>query len=318
MSTISPSVRIEGSISQPRLRASDPFLPPFGNEWALLPPEGNLRAELGALLRTFCLHDETIWSMCHWASPWPESPSAPMAVPPPLNDAMPLGASVLPDASAMRMTPDVARVPGSSAHHVVVRAAGACAISAAAVLVWVAFDDLPQRHAKPYATSAQLPDVAKHTPVQAHPRDVRFPTSGQTLAPATLQPHRVEARPAHRVMREEIHVMRFKAHHLDSRTVSSARRSGKAVLSTASPKLAPAAITHRSLARPSAAGRYASFAPITLGIDEYAAVTLPTDAPLHDAALVQPAVHRGNFGDTEWMSHLPQRRITEVPGEFSK
>ncbi|MGF6901746.1 hypothetical protein [Paraburkholderia sp. GAS348] len=316
MSTISPSVRIEGSISQPRLRASDPFLPPFGNEWALLPPEGNLRAELGALLRTFCLHDETIWSMCHWASPWPESPSAPMAVPPPLNDAMPLGASVLPDASAMRMTPDVARVPGSSAHHVVVRAA--CAIGAAAVLIWVAFDDLPQRHAKPYATSAQLPDVAKHTPAQAHPRDVGFPTSGQTLAPATLQPHRVEARPAHRVMRDEIHVMRFEAHHPDSRTVSSARRSGRAVLSTASPKLAPAAITHRSLARPSAAGRYSSFAPVTLGIDEYAAVTLPTDAPLHDAALVQPAVHRGNFGDTEWMSHLPQRRITEVPGEFSK
>ena len=88
MSTISPFVRIEGSIKQPRSRAADSFPPPFGAEWALLSPEGSLRADLSALLRTFCLHDETIWSMCHWSSAWPGQPAVRLTEPEP-SFAMP-------------------------------------------------------------------------------------------------------------------------------------------------------------------------------------------------------------------------------------
>jgi hypothetical protein len=133
MSTISPFVRIEGSINQPRSRAADSFPPPFRAEWALLSPEGSLRADLSALLRTFCLHDETIWSMCHWSSAWPGQPAVHLAEPA-STFAMPPGERETAQASAMPLATDAPAMPLRSEFSPGVRVAGACAMGDAALL----------------------------------------------------------------------------------------------------------------------------------------------------------------------------------------
>ncbi|MDR8399831.1 hypothetical protein NE850_26350 [Paraburkholderia sp. USG1] len=70
MSTI-PFTPIEGYLALPRLRPLGHVPAPFGRDWALLPPGYSLRAELKALyaamLRTFCLSDQAIRSLCRWS-----------------------------------------------------------------------------------------------------------------------------------------------------------------------------------------------------------------------------------------------------------
>jgi hypothetical protein len=73
MSTTIPLTLIEGSMALPSLAPLGRLLPPpFGRDWALLPPGYSLRAELKALyaavLRTFCLNAETIRALCQWES----------------------------------------------------------------------------------------------------------------------------------------------------------------------------------------------------------------------------------------------------------
>jgi hypothetical protein len=321
MSTINAFVRIESSISQPRSRVSDYALPPFGDEWALLPPEASLRAELCALLRTFCLHDETIWSMCHWASAWPGRTSTPL-VEPALSIVTAAGARGRAGAS-MRTAPDAPALSGSFGHRGGGRIAGACAISAAAILAWVAITHLSQPHTPPHAASAQQPDeqpdVATNRAAAAPQRDAGHPSSAQQpLATAASQPHWLEAGHARHGSRHASSVTRLKAHHPGAQSANRGRQAGTTGASIASRHLSPAAATHRLSARSSAAGGYSPFAPAKLAIDEYASVTMTTNARLRDAAPAQTMARHGNLGDTEWMSHMSQRRVTEVPDAFSK
>jgi hypothetical protein len=85
----------------------------------------------------------------------------------------------------------------------------------------------------------------------------------------------------------------------------------------------------RSAPRPSAAGRYSPLAPAQLGFDEYAEVTMSAAthlggiAPMPRAAASSPAPgpvsnHSSSGNGTEWMNHLSQRRVTEVPDQFAK
>jgi hypothetical protein len=45
---------------------------------------------------------------------------------------------------------------------------------------------------------------------------------------------------------------------------------------------------------------------------------MPTDARASHETLAPPPARRDNVSDTEWMNHISQRRVTEVPDEFSK
>lgn len=315
MSTISPFVRIEGSISQPQPRAFRHVPRPFGSEWALLPLEGSLPVQLGAFLRTVCLQDETIWSMCHWVSARPEQPSERLSEPR-HSIARSTAASVPPVASAMRMAPGAPVAPGSRENRVGMRAAGACAIGGAAICAWIVIGYLAQRHMERDAKSAPQRDLAKDAPARVPPRSAGPHEITQKRPQVASQPYPVEAR---RRMPETSRAGRHPAHRPASQTIGAARRLGTvASSSTASQRVAPQAMTHRSLARSSAAGEYSPFAPVRLGVDEYASVTMPTDARPHSTVVTQPTVHHGNSADTEWMSHISQRRVTEVPNEFSK
>ena len=72
MSTI-PFTPIQGYLAMPRLRPLGHVPASFGRDWALLPPGYSLRAELKALyaamLRTFCMSDQAIRSLCRWSPP---------------------------------------------------------------------------------------------------------------------------------------------------------------------------------------------------------------------------------------------------------
>jgi hypothetical protein len=318
MSTISPFVRIEGSINQPRSRAADSFPPPFGAEWALLSPEGSLRADLSALLRTFCLHDETIWSMCHWSSAWPRQPAVHLAEPA-SPFAMPPGEREHAQASAMPVAKDAPAMSLRGGFPPGVRVAGACAMGGAALLAWLAIGHLPQRHTEPGSASvlhAQPANDASGTARSSIAMPDEVPV--QTHAPIALQPHLDEARHARHGIHEANRAIHRKAHSSASQSVTAKRHAGAAAASSGLHRPASSAVHRRPWARPSAAGGYSPFAPARLGSDEYASVTMPAEARLRDALLTPPAMHRGTSSDAEWMSHISQRRVTEVPDEFGK
>lgn len=68
--SIYPLVQVEGALAMPRMRPLNRVPPPFGREWALMPPHFSLRTELQALyaafLRTMCLSAEAFRQVYRW------------------------------------------------------------------------------------------------------------------------------------------------------------------------------------------------------------------------------------------------------------
>ena len=73
--------------------------------------------------------------------------------------------------------------------------------------------------------------------------------------------------------------------------------------------------------RPSAAGPFSPFSPARLGVDEYAGVTISAATHLRDIPSAPRSATSNTpsaTSSTEWMNHLSQRRVTEVPEQFAK
>jgi hypothetical protein len=158
MSTTIPLTLIEGSMALPSLSPLGRLLPPpFGRDWALLPPGHSLRAELKALyaavLRTFCLDADTIRALCQWES-WRLPPAASSGFTSPASSTTvfdtPADESLRTSAKAAPFSPVSAPpVPGSprgGSLHWRALAGGACALGGAAMLAWIGFGHLAQRH----------------------------------------------------------------------------------------------------------------------------------------------------------------------------
>ncbi|WP_063496938.1 hypothetical protein [Paraburkholderia phytofirmans] len=158
MSTTIPLTLIEGSMALPSLSPLCRVLPPpFGRDWALLPPAHSLRAELKALyaavLRTFCLNAEAIRALCQWESrrlpPVASSSLTSPAASTTVFDA-PVDESLLTSAEATPVSPVSAPAvpvsPRGGSMHWGALAGGACALGGAAMLAWIAFGHLAQRH----------------------------------------------------------------------------------------------------------------------------------------------------------------------------
>ncbi|RFU46796.1 hypothetical protein D0B32_17540 [Paraburkholderia sp. DHOC27] len=109
------------------------------------------------------------------------------------------------------------------------------------------------------------------------------------------------------------------ASHLAARNAAiDAPRSSHSVSSRASTANEDAAFKPRSLARPSAAGDFSPFAPSALGVDEYASVTMSANTHLRDIPPARALSHVVNTESTDWANRVSQRRITDVPEQFSK
>ncbi|OAJ58145.1 hypothetical protein A6V36_04195 [Paraburkholderia ginsengiterrae] len=82
----------------------------------------------------------------------------------------------------------------------------------------------------------------------------------------------------------------------------------------------PKSLAHVS-PRPSAAGPFSPLSPARLGVDEYADVAVSASTHLRDiprAPRSASANAPSATSRTEWMNHLSQRRVTEVPEQFAK
>ena len=150
MSTI-PLTPIVGAMALPRLHPFDHLPAPFGRDWALLPPVRSLRAELKALyaavLRTFCMSEETIRSLCKWMPLEERRAAAATVFDAPLSNLAPIPTEPTETQpfAPVKALPFEPASQGASVHWSAI-AGGACALGGAAMLAWIAVGHLGPRH----------------------------------------------------------------------------------------------------------------------------------------------------------------------------
>jgi hypothetical protein len=380
MSTI-PFTPIEGYLALPRVRPLVHVPAPFGRDWALLPPGYSLRAELKALyaamLRTFCLSDQAIRSLCRWSplgeqrviAPAHEPRSAAIAAQAPSFDASPETAMHAADATPV-IESIVRPAYGTRARGYGnpwgALAGGACVIGGAAVLAWVGFDHLAHRQmAAPVADRAsghrdsQLADLRTPATVSGRAVDtgaLRAPAAlaasapersrvQPTFAPAsslsaatvsTTASAQIQTRalpsaqarisadktgsPRHNRLREKVVTLQKQNRQASARFVAANPSRRAAALAANLPHIAVPRLAASLPPSSSAAGAYSPPAPTRLGVDEYAGVIM--SAATHPRQMALPhassATNASGTSETEWITRLSQRRVTEVPDQFAK
>ncbi|MEM5435206.1 hypothetical protein [Paraburkholderia diazotrophica] len=331
---------IAGAMAMPRLRPLELVSRSIGREWSLLPPNISLRKELKvlytAMMRTFCLNAAAIRAMCRWdPQTLRHQPAVPNAVP---NSPAPTrSSSAIP--LALRHPARSSRRKDRQWNTI---AGGACAISGAAVIAWLVAS---QQRQPPTPTLAAAPDVtlsARATHANDEPaapehlrtgnvaRSAEAPVawngargnlnaraSEQTTAPqAADAPGAPTAKARHKRERNAIvHAGTRRAPHATIRSLDTEARYGWR--SQLDGRHHPThASLHRARPQPSMAGAYSPFAPSPRDNSDYASVTM--SAGMHGVA--PAAIARGHVDtdSTEWMNHMSQRRVTEIPDRFSK
>jgi hypothetical protein len=367
-----PLTLIEGAVAIPHLRPLNRLPAPFGRDWALLPPGHTWRTELKALyaavLRTFCMSDKTILSFCRWvplnarraaAAATATATEAAIATAKRAPVFHPLGEAA-PQAFAEAAAAPVAEGPvfvsmsrGTRPHWGAL-GGGACALSGAAMLAWMAFAHLTHRqtnNVNPVDTVTANRDappaqrrapevVATRRPVagevkaqlrsEASPRVGSASTSSPTYARTSASTRTTVASHVsgndaisrrHHPLRETSDSRGEKNRRHLARSMQANPLSHVATMADEMPRSAVPSIAQRSSPSPSAAGRYSPLAPAQLGTDEYADVTMSAATHLRDIAPPsRPAIasHVSAGNGTEWMNHMSQRRVTEVPDQFAK
>lgn len=320
--------------------------PPFGRDWALLPPGHSLRAEIKALyaavLRTFCLNAEAIRALCQWESrrlpPVASSGFTSPAVSATVFDA-PADDSLRTSAEAAPFAPvSASAVPASprgGSMHWGALAGGACALGGAAMLAWIGFGHLAQRHTisdvklasasgSVHASPENLPNAFAAAPL----RDFTASATTEIVTPVT-------ATPARAIAGKNVSRRRDKLRESAPNQYERSARSSQTTIATQLPpqvsRISPmnyevpqipvSANAQRTSPKPSSTGAYSPLAPSQLGTDEYASITLSAGTHLRNIAPPsRPAssINPPEIGGTEWINHASQRRVTEVPDQFAK
>ncbi|WP_321919437.1 hypothetical protein [Paraburkholderia tropica] len=204
-----PLVQVEGALAMPHMRPLNRVPPPFGREWALIPPHFSLRTELhalyAALLRTACLSAEAFRKVCRWEtglrtrSETRRPAAAPVGATLNVAQAQQAAAAALqrktasapPAADASPLAP-LERTPPRN-HKLTATAVG---IGGAAVLAWiVASHTQPGEHRNATRASTDAPaSVPDNTPT-------KLPANALTHAPvshgASASQRLAEARASH-------------------------------------------------------------------------------------------------------------------------
>lgn len=377
MSTI-PFTPIEGYLALPRIRPLGHVPAPFGRDWALLPPGYSVRAELKALyaamLRTFCLSDQAIRSLCRW-SPLGEphasasadrSESAAIAAQATAFGVSPeavMHMAVETPVTAHAVEPAYATAARGYGNHWGALAGGACVLGGAAVLAWIGFDHLAPRHpgahvagnvathrgsqsadlrppaplanravtnptvSAPAARAASVRSVsnpaaafAPAASLPAAPASSTAPTQAVPSAPTRISTDRPGSRRQSH-LREKAGRPHEQNRQHGARFVAANQSPHAAAYAGDLPRIAAPGVAASLSPRPSAAGSYSPPAPARLGVDEYAGVSMSAAMRRRDLA---PPPHAGSSintsgtNGTEWMNHLSQRRVTEIPDQFAK
>ncbi len=327
MSTI-PFTQVEGSIALPRMRPHERIPPPFGRQWSLRPPHFSLRAELKALyaavLRTVCLSAEAFRDACRWDLPlpaWPERLAAHSQ--PPRPAALHAGATPAQVGIPVRLRRP--RNPRGARRTPIARnklAGGACAVGGAALLAWIVASHAPQS-VQPLVVASGEDSAARRL---ALARELH--ADAQKTAPAAPgKQAQQRAQPASKALPD----YRIAARHAAPATVAAAepgRRSAAASRakrdSTARPALhdfgprryAPPVTTHRTKGTYSTANAWSTPARAARQNDDYDSIL--TYAATHTGALASAGRAAIPVDSVEWVNHLSQRRVTEVPDQFAR
>ncbi|WP_106313824.1 hypothetical protein [Paraburkholderia sp. BL18I3N2] len=372
MSTI-PFTPIQGYLAMPRLRPLGHVPASFGRDWALLPPGHSLRAELKALyaamLRTFCMSDQAIRSLCRWSPP--EERRATAAPAPLFEKPFDAAAQIAAAAAAVPPILPHAHATGvrGSGHHWSALAGGACVLGGTAMLGWIGFDHLMHRdtathmdfagkvsHERDSRSAKALPPVA--ITARAMDNAAASMSAAVAVSTPTFSTAAPEFAPASRPATASVPVpvpasdsastLRFaSAHVVADKTVSHRRqpvrersrkqveqihpRGARLAVANQSPHAmtsggevtrgATPTVAVNASPKLSAAGAYSPVAPARLGVDEYAGVSMSAATHVRDIAPTPRTGSSNNSSSTsgtEWMNHLSQRRVTDVPDQFAK
>ncbi|WP_460907033.1 hypothetical protein [Paraburkholderia jirisanensis] len=240
----------------------------------------------------------------------PVKPVAPVVTSPVLNAPRTAVA-------AEQLVSDVKPVTEAGASESVAASAGVAASASASAS---ALHDAQPAALTAQAGSSALNVAASHplAPAPADPQSASSNDANTTSRPTPVSSTRVVA-----------HVVTPNTSATSAREVAHypARRHNPAHATTrnAVPQPSAAVYTASPVARPSAAGDYSPVQPSALGASEYASVHTfaRTDGADHtrhaDRTLPQRSASGADSSvETSWMSHMSQRRVTEVPEQFSQ
>jgi hypothetical protein len=333
--TSTPLTLIEGAFALPPLRPLNHPSEPFGCDWALLPHAPCWRAGLdslyAALLRTVCIRDQQLLSYGQWVSidgvltgvkrpaealvadatrPAGEPANTAAAGRPAMQRKVPQGPMRI---ALKARSPRIARRRSVWNRRTV--AASAAVAGCVAVLAWWIVDQplAPRHMASDMLKSAQALMPHRDAPASAEKRRAQY----QVASPeAPLIAEAVTAAP----VRPPLPV--------DVAAATPARIAALPQRSTTRHALTPrdaihSAPAHRALrVKRHAANESSHEAPVRTRFseDEYADVTTLAMMSLHDVAPLPRSTVSNNppANGTEWMNHLSQRRVTEIPEQFAQ
>ncbi|NYH13480.1 hypothetical protein [Paraburkholderia bryophila] len=125
--------------------------------------------------------------------------------------------------------------------------------------------------------------------------------------------------------REDFHEKTGELHkevrHSNAKAAASYKPAYTAARNDRIPGAIDSTIATQALLKPSAASVYSPFVPAQPGAEQYASMTMSAATPVR--AVSQPprsasATESSGTSETEWMNHLSQRRVTDIPDQFSK
>ncbi|TKC91566.1 hypothetical protein FAZ69_03700 [Trinickia terrae] len=331
MTTI-PRAAVRGALALPRMRPlGDPTLS-FGGEWRFSLPQVDIRADLialyAAVLDTFCVN--------RWRDPArqaPQRPRAPELSPAPVAgapQAAPAAAPpspVRPIAAVIRSTPRDRKI------------AGVCALAGAAALSWIVLSNLPpsfsEQHASRAAKTADSSATGLVKPaepaVQAAAASAPAPgstnmsagTNETALAAARVEPEAMAASSPVAVAVATA-AQPHRSAGLDEH-VPMPRHETEPVMradNVVRHPPVPAAAQHRAEQQ---TARAVSQPAADAATAQPAVPQLPAAADTATAA-AKPSVNTGAYAaqvpgyakDTTWVNHMTQRRITDMPDQFTK
>jgi hypothetical protein len=120
--------------------------------------------------------------------------------------------------------------------------------------------------------------------------------------------------------RQAVDRPREKNDHRTARSATANRFPRAAPMNDDMPRITAPRTMHRASPAPSARGAYSPLAPAQPGFDEYADVTMSVATPVREVTSSRSATSNRvpAASSTEWMNHMSQRRVTEIPDQFAK
>jgi hypothetical protein len=281
-------VQVEGALALPHIRPLAHLPASFGREWTLTPPHFSLRAELRALyaaiLNTVCLSAEAFRAAVGWGDD-----HRPASQPP-----RPVAAPVAAPAGHARSTPK-----HTSPFEQRKLAGGAVALGGATLLAWIVASHAPHDSASASGNATLRPDASTVQDASRRLADARS----------------LHASPARLVQREAPSNERVVERNGSQRVAQRGTNPRRDVRTFAPYREARPVTSHRAHgAYPKAHG----YAPRPTGAnpaDDYASILAYAKTYVPARASNLPDVP---VDSTEWVNHVSQRRVTEVPDRFTR